>query len=267
LKSAFLGLNYKAQFDPFENWVNNYKMGAFLIRGEPNRGQRWLVNRLVYQKFPHAYDSGKLITIQRATTKKEQDSYRDDVWTKLGRQLGLQNRITAEKCVEQALERWKNETLIIAFYVDDNIYPQEIRKLIDDFWKPLEKRASIWIDINHKIESYLLMFLIDSLDRAFQCGLDMIDSDDKKNGDSQKLIALPKIDNFSQTLDKKLLPLGEPTEKLRKLLGCPENSSPGLQEVMETILYNSQGLPQDTFEAICARVGCTWSDIESTLKL
>jgi inactive STAND len=261
LKDALMMLNYSNQDQPFKNWLlnNNHQIGAFIIQGAKNTGQRWLVNKLVKQNFPAHYETDKVIPI-RGDDTKETDFHMDAVWKELGKKLGLTSAKTPEKCVDKALERWKNGSLILTFYVD-NIYPHG-HGLIKDFWKPLEERASNWID--EGIESYLLMFLIDSQNSASQWGIDTAPSDDQTNWHPQRLIALPIIENLGQTPNE-ILCWGK---TYRTLLGCHENSSPRIKDVMEEIWNNSNnGTPEDVFQAICDRCGYKWSDIESTLKL
>jgi len=263
LETALFELNYKSQFDPFTNWVaKNNQIGAFLIQGEEKRGKQWLVNRLVKQKFREHYQTDKLIPILVPPPQENQDNHIDKFWKELGKKLELQSQPTAENCVKKAFKRWQSGSLIMAFYAD-NIY-QDIHKIIDDFWKPLVEQTPFYIE-EEGIESYLLMFLIDSRDRISQSGIEMVDSDNQTNWHPQKLMALPKIDNFGQSSDEILLSW---CKTHRNLLKCPENLS-RVTVVTQQIWDNSKGVPESTFEAIGKIVvhpSFSWSQFEKDLQ-
>ncbi|MCL1472930.1 hypothetical protein [Argonema antarcticum] len=262
LRDSLLQLNYKKQcklLEDFRERENNCSRGAFLIQGEAKKGQRWLVNRLVKQNFPYVYKTDNMIPILPHHTK-EKDFHIDEVWKQLGEKLGLK-KATSEKCVDAAFRRWQSGSLIVTFYAD-NIY-KEIPKLINDFWIPLEKKVDSYTD--EEIEYYLLVFLIDSNNCATQWELEIVDSDNPNNWHPQKLISLPKIDNFGNNY-KEILSW---CTLHRNLLGCPENSSTRVKDVAKQIWDNSQGVPEDTFHQICQIVSkgkLSWSQFEAALE-
>ncbi len=88
LRNILFGLDYKKQCQVLEDFREiNSSIGAFLIQGEKNRGQRWLVNRLVQQNFPYAYETDKVIPIIPPTTKEQKDFHIGELWEKLGEKL------------------------------------------------------------------------------------------------------------------------------------------------------------------------------------
>lgn len=263
LKDVLFELDYKKQCQVLEDFREiNSSIGAFLIQGEENRGQRWLVNRLVQQNFPYAYQTDKLVPIIPPPTE-EKDFHIDNFWEELGKKLELRGEKTAKRCVEKALTRWRAGSLIMAFYTD-NIY-QDIPKIIDDFWKPLAERASYLIE-EEEIEFSLLMFLIDSRNRISLSGIEMVDSVNQTNWHPQKLIALPKIENFGTNHDEILYPW---CKTYRNLLKCYEESSP-VKPVMKKIWDNSKGVPEKTFTEIGKIVfdsdDFLWSKFEQKLQ-
>jgi transcriptional regulator with XRE-family HTH domain len=264
LKKLLIELNYKEQYTQFSSWrEQRYKTGAFIIEGKPKRGQRWLVNRLLQQKFREPYEIDNLIPLMKPTSSKKSEEdydefYPDEMWKELARSLGLGSKANAEKCVERAFQRWENDNLILAVYTD-KIY-EGIPLLIKEFWQPLIEKVSQ----NQENESYLLMFLIDSSDRASQWRSDTVFSDNLTNGHPQQPISLPRI----ETLGKKCYDSW--FEDNRNFLGCPRNTQDEqnkLQNVSKTIWDKTKGIPEDVFKQICQRCGCNWSDIEATLKL
>ncbi len=187
-----------------------------------------------------------------------------ELWEKLGEKLELRGEKTAKRCVEKALTRWRNGSLIMAFYTD-NLY-QDIPKIIDDFWKPLAERASYLIE-EEEIEFSLLMFLIDSRDRISQSGIEMVDSVNQTNWHPQKLIALPRIENFGTNPNEVLLPW---CRAHRNPLNCCEESSHPVKPVAKKIWDNSQGVPEKTFAEIGKIVfdsdDFSWSKFEQQLQ-
>lgn len=265
LRNILFGLDYKKQCQVLEDFREiNSSIGAFLIQGEKNRGQRWLVNRLVQQNFPYAYETDKVIPIIPPTTKEQKDFHIGELWEKLGEKLELRGEKTAKRCVEKALKRWQSGSLIMAFYTE-NIY-QDIPKIIDDFWKPLAERASYLIE-EEEIECSLLMFLIDNSNRISQSGIEMVDSVNHTNWHPQKLIALPKIENFGTNPNEVLLPW---CRAHRNPLKCCEESSQPVKPVAKKIWDNSQGVPEKTFAEIGKIVfdsdDFSWSKFEQQLQ-
>lgn len=259
LKTVLMELNYDAQWTQFSNWrEKRYKTGAFIIKGKSGRGQRWLVNRLLEKKFKQIYDLDKLIPIMKPTpSEQSQKTYEEPdierIWGELGRNLGNDAK-TAEECVEKAFKRWENENLIIAVYTD-RIYA-EIPKFIQEFWQPLAQKVSSSNDTKSK--SYLLMFLIDSSDRASQWNIETVTPDDLTNWHPQKLISLPSIEKLVDQV------LYNWFEDYHRLLGFSQND---LENVSRTIFQKTNGIPELAFHKICESCGYKWSDIEKTLKL
>jgi inactive STAND len=264
LTTNLFTLDYREHSSYFESFLeSNYLGGAFLIQGIPRGGQRWLTNRLIKQNFPYAYEAdNKLISIRTEPSQKE--IHIDEIWEKLGKKLGLKNP-TPEKCRQAAFQRWINGTLIIAIYTD-KIYRKEkyFSEFIQKFWQPLEEDIRSWAE-EEDIESYLLLFLIDSANNpSSPWESQTFYSNNLTNWHPQQLIVLPKINELG-TQDE----LGNWMKTNRSLLDCPENTKEPekkLTTVSKTIWDKTKGIPEDVFEQICQRCGYNWSDIEKTLK-
>lgn len=264
LINALSTLNYTNQITPFKNWVRSNQTGAFLIQGIPKGGQGWLTNRLIKQHFSYAYEAGnKPILIKPKPSQNE--IYIDEIWEKLGEKLGLK-KPTPEKCRQEAFQRWRNGTLIISIYTD-KIYQKEnyFSEFIQKFWQPLEEEIRIWAE-EEDIESYLLLFLIDSANNpSAPWESQTFYSNNLTNWHPQKLMVLPKINELG-TQDE----LANWMKTNRSLLNCPENTKEPekkLTTVSKTIWDKTKGIPEDVFEQICQRCGCHWSEIEAELKL
>jgi AraC-like DNA-binding protein len=266
LTTNLFTLDYREHSSYFESFLeSNYLGGAFLIQGIPQGGQRWLTNRLIKQHFRYAYEADQLISIRPEPSQKE--IHIDEIWENLGKKLGLKNP-TPENCRKKAFQRWINGTLIIAIYTD-KIYRKEnyFSEFIQKFWQPLEEDIRIWAE-EEDIESYLLLFLIDSANNpSAPWESQTFYSNNLTNWHPQKLIALPKINELGKTPNE----LHDWMKTNRSLLDCPENTKEPekkLTNVSTTIWQKSKnGIPELVFEQIFQRCGCKWSNIEETLKL
>jgi hypothetical protein len=261
LRTKLFDLDYDRQVTLFQDWVinNGYRRGAFLIQGKKQHGQRWLINRLVEQNFPYAYETDNLIPVTLKSYPSP-EFYLNEIWKQLGKKL--KTHATPEQCVAQAFEYWKTGTLVIAFFNINALYIEEIPKLIEKFWNPLEEKVKEYCTAQ-KIEHYLLMFLTDSNAQASQWEIKWASWECQQNGNPQQPISLPPIDKFSETCHDVLYHW---LRINRNLLGCPEPQP--LDSLVQEIWDNSfEGIPESVFRAICDRGNCKWSDIEATLKL
>lgn len=119
LYNALLRLNFTNQVSLFRHFVETHKVGSCLIHGEPEYGQRWLLNRLV-QLVPYGR-SAKVI--QFGLSRKSRANYIDSLWRELAGRVGLPEH-PPQKIAEAVCKLWQTQTVILVFQNLDEM-PQE----------------------------------------------------------------------------------------------------------------------------------------------
>ena len=157
LYNALLTLNYKEQVRLFRRFVEEkHHIGAFLIHGDPEYGQAWLLHRLLRQ-FPQNLTCKVFpFSFQRLGKGRSLDA----LWREVGNWVGLTQCRSPEAILERIHELWQTQSVIIVLRNLNVLDEEYIRKLIRDFWAPL-------VELSKGAPSqffsyYLLMFLIDN---------------------------------------------------------------------------------------------------------
>lgn len=151
-----LKLGYERQVEEFVSLIQSQSIGAFVIHGSLHHGQRWLLNRLVYQYLPDNLNPHKIcIEFSRAVGRTDIAS----LWEELGRDCGLRESYEPRQIVKKIYRRWQTENILIAIH-DIHLMPQNyLETFVQEFWHPLVKCSE---EEGEKTSSYkLLMFLID----------------------------------------------------------------------------------------------------------
>ena len=252
LKTALWTLNYRKQVGPFEDFVGLCEPArAFLVQGKTGSCQRWLVNRLVYQFLPEISSENKI-----SISPRNDETYIEELWEQLGHRLLQDRAATPAELVEHVYRRWREETVILVFHDLDRLPPSQPQKIIQEFWRPLVRRLQA--ESGSENGSYLLMFLVDNVGDADEWNLaGALDEGDVDMG----LEILPVIDQFKRG---DLQPWVNKHRDLPKLL--PDLKQ--LRKITERLLKEGRdGEPDRTMQAICARCGGRWFDIENSLDL
>lgn len=239
LYSALLTLNYKEQVRLFRRFVEEKRrIGAFLIHGEPEYGQGWLLHRLLRQ-FP-----------QNLTVKVFPFSFQrmgrgrclDALWRELGSWAGLTNYCSPQMIVEQIHRLWLTQSVILVLRNPNVIDEEYINKLIQDFWLPLVERAKCYS--SQSSSYYLLMFFIDNdgcVDKwniSFARQLDL-------TWEPHVPVKLEKLTTF-------------PAHELFSWIEHELDSLPTKLTVPEILEESDGGIPELVLERICSLCGCDW---------
>ncbi|MDJ1177534.1 hypothetical protein PJF56_01530 [Roseofilum sp. BLCC_M91] len=256
LYQALLKLDYSKQARLFEEVVNNCQVGACLIHGLPDSGQRWLLNRLI-QEVPNGNTSNlvKKISFSRRT----QDRSMQGIFKEICRKLQLPLNSSIEKIHDQLLAIWKTKTVILIFNKLHDIESSEreeyIEEFLNQFWQPLARLAKKGTTSkNYR----LLLFLVDS---------EGYTSDWKMTRPEELLLELPEGWKPEQLIKFRAIePItrGELATWLEKHL-CPQNPIKFTETLADEILANSEnGIHQYVFEEVCLRCNVQWEEQASS---
>jgi len=146
-------LNYTHQIRLFRTFFEQHPIGAYLIHGEEESGQKWLLNRLMKQ----VPDSTNAKVISVTLSRKSRATYTKALWQELGGRVGLINQPSQAQVIDKVAHWFQNRTVVFIFDRLDQMPEECMSQFIGQFWLPLVKSVS---DIT-KSSSRLLMFLID----------------------------------------------------------------------------------------------------------
>lgn len=151
-----LKLGYERQVQEFVKLIQTQSLGAFVIHGSLNHGQKWLLNRLVEQYVPQTLNAHTInIDFSTAVSKTDINS----LWRRLGRDSGLQGDFLPKEIVKKIYRRWQTESILIVIQCIHLIPQDYLKTFIREFWYPLVDRAP---EVEENRDSRkLLMFLID----------------------------------------------------------------------------------------------------------
>lgn len=153
---ALSNLNYRKQLNKFCDELNTKSVGAYLIHGEDNCGQKWLLNRLI--KISKTNEQFKVIPIE--ISRSSRTTSVEGLWRELRcKFLGdFPGDTDEEKIIEKISQCCQTQTVIISLNSINQISNDYYSKLLTDFWRPLVKGIS---DRQTQVNHRLLMFLID----------------------------------------------------------------------------------------------------------
>lgn len=243
LYNALLKLDYKEQVRIFRTFVEQkHQVGAFLIHGEPEYGQNWLLHRLLKQ-FPHSpADKVFIFNFQRMGRGRSLEA----LWRELGNWSGLKNVHSPQKIVEQISGLCQTQTIILVLRNLSVVDEQYIEKLLQDFWLPLAEMVRNFPHQSSKY--YLLMFLVDNdgcIDKwNVPCSMQL-----DLSWKPHVPIKLEKLVRFPNDV----------------LISWIEHEIDVLPMYLnaQNILENSEGgIPELVLEHICALCGCDWYERE-----
>jgi hypothetical protein len=248
LYNALLRLNFTNQVSLFRHFVETHEVGSCLIHGEPEYGQRWLLNRLL-QLIPHGR-SAKVIQVD--LSRRSRARYIDSLWRELGGRVGLPGQYPPQKIAEALCKWWQTQTVILVFQNVDQMPEEYMSQFLCEFWFPL-------VDISYKCSprpgSYrLLMFLVDYSGCVEQWKMDCVETLDS-TWKPQRLVKLPRLNRLSNRDLVIWMETG--------INDLPVKLTTQLDRTVESILENSdRGLPELVLEYICSLCECNWYEWE-----
>ena len=110
LYSSLLRLDYRQQVKHFKKFVEEKnQVGSFLIDGEPEHGQSWLLHRLLKLLPYNLNEKVFLFSFQRLGRGRSLNA----LWRELGSWVGLRNCQSPLKIAEQIYNLWQTQSVIL----------------------------------------------------------------------------------------------------------------------------------------------------------
>ncbi|MEA5577618.1 hypothetical protein [Anabaena sp. UHCC 0451] len=262
LQADLKDLNYEAQIREFKAFLSenfNQSIGAFLIHGKDKYGQRWLVNRLIFN-LPY-WSMGEKFPI---CLKKHRHEI-NRVWETLQWKFGSTSS-SPEDVITAIYERWEKEPVILCF---DNVNEYKVRgdylrNLISQFWQPLAKKA-----ISDKFYSKypLILFLIDREGCPDDLDIELLNSFDINK--AHVPVKLTELLRFKESEIGLWV-------KNKDTLFNPILSDMNLEKFIALLVQcnnDDNKTPEDVLDQICGQfttsdnLSLTWKHFEKTLPL
>lgn len=236
LHTALLSLDYREQAKAFRRVIENEAhVGAFLIHGETEYGQAWLLNRLVNNT---AMKNVGKEPFKFPLTPQASGIALGKLWYSLGQWLDSSTTTHApEPIVKQVYTLWQEQSLIFKFYDIERATEEYVQDFLHSFWEPLINMISK--SSQKPPNHYLLLFLIDSEGRV----------DDWHTGWHDQLdtpaipVKLKKIQKFTN-------------KDIEDWIDSEVNRLPSILTTQE-ILAESD-IPERVLEHICTLCGYEW---------
>jgi hypothetical protein len=236
LYQHLLKLGYERQVQEFLKLIQTQSLGAFVIHGSLNYGQKWLLNRLVEQYVPQTLNA-HTINIDFSTAVSKTDI--NNLWRRLGRDSGLQGDFLPKEIVKKIYRRWQTESILIVIQCIHLIPQDYLRTFIEEFWHPLVDMAP---EVEKNRDSRkLLMFLIDYEGSVQQ--LEDVFSEAVDPSKPEKPLRPPAISKFTE-------------EQIFNWISAEYNDLPinlthNCSDLAKTIIRQSnEGIPAEVLEEI-----------------
>jgi|GEM_PF-2597442 hypothetical protein len=245
---ALLRLNYQHQVKLFRTVVESKPIIAWLIHGEEESGQKWLLNRLI--KFVPDSTTAKIVPVN--LSRKSRATYTKALWRELGGRVGLMNQPLPALIVDKVSQWCQNQTVVLIF---DDLHemPEEcMSEFISEFWLPLVTKVRSLTESKPR----LLMFLIDHSGCVEEWNVDFADKLDI-DWEPHIPVKLPKITKLCEQ---------DLTSWIENSLDdLPLKLSNQVEEIVRDILESSEGgLPQGALHRICELCDYDWYERETT---
>jgi hypothetical protein len=245
-------LNYIKQVRLFREFIEQNRIGAFLVHGSPEHGQIFLLKRLL-QAIP---DGSVTPPFQFHLSRR---AFRKDIktlWRELGRQMQVQDFSLAE-IARNVICQLKNQHVILVFHDMDCIEEDYLDELIREFWLPLVNSTQEAIYSSN--EFFLLMFLVDQDGCVNTWNIAFADEFETLWQPCTPIM-LPIIDSLS---DQVLVNWME-----NAIDALPTKVTKKIDYTVKVILENSEGIPERVFAEIFGLCGYSWEQGEDRwLKL
>lgn len=237
-------IDYRQQRRVFNRFIDSgYQAGAFLIHGEPECGQRWLLNRFLRQVAGSAVG---MPPYKFNFERKGGGRSLEDLWGNLGEWCGLtvSDSPSPQKIVEEIHRLWQTQTIILILRGLDQIEQTYIEKLIHDFWTPLGEKAN---NKPYPHKNFCLLFLVD------EHGYEWHFSFAKQLDTAWKPAAPIEFEKLTKFSDKELL----------NWMDAGVNILPACLTVNDLLEGCEDGLPELVLKRVCKLCGDNWHRRES----
>ncbi|WP_414570819.1 hypothetical protein [Nostoc sp. CCY 9925] len=258
---ALLKLGYKDQILALKKFLRSQSIGAFLIHGCPDYGQRWLLNRLVTQHI----DSGTTNKTLPLPVELHRIGRRTDIstlWRELGGRFHLHRQNTPLEIIDRVYQCWQTQNVVLIFHDVDCMPENYLQTLIHEFWLPLATQARETASSTQKYR--LLMFLID-YEGCVGTRETLFVERIEPNWEAKIPIKLPVINQFRQPELNEWLDTVEMEFDELPLTEVISQKDDLVQEILDN---SDNGIPELTFSEICDRCKCNWYEVKDRwLKL
>jgi inactive STAND/TIR domain len=167
LYKSLLRLDFRSQGKVFDQFLKDgHRTGAFVIHGEPEYGQDWLLNRFLHHLSTRLAGQasrghiGKVCRLDFASRVRKKDI--ETLWRELAVEIGLKNSwklSLPDALIENAYALLKTQTVIFILRNPVHIGEQYVKQFFETFWSPLTTRYTADM---HASSHYCLLFLIDN---------------------------------------------------------------------------------------------------------
>jgi hypothetical protein len=161
LYKFLFSLDFEEQERLFQDVLRRCKGTAFLIHGEKNYGQLWLLKQLL--ESIDQSEGGRIYHCHLRSGVVSPDV--KTIWYRFGKWLGGETKSTTEttairrEIASEVVARLKNQDLILVFHDVEHTYDGYLSELISQFWQPLVSAVYSTQDAGGYFR--LLMFLVD----------------------------------------------------------------------------------------------------------
>jgi hypothetical protein len=257
LRRALLRLNYGRQEEGFSRILfKPQRLGAFLITGQRDSGQRWLLKRLVENRFEQP--AKKVIhSVIGADIISEDIGH---LWQHVGQQLALNTADPQQVSEALKKERQTQNILIVldeatALYDD---YPDEV---ISHFWQPLVQN----LGPNQPGSNWVALFMLDHEQLMPGDKLEIIDLTQPEWQPSYPIPLETLSEKFPRS-DIETWLADRDTLQVEPLAQRVMADAPALVE--EILQGSRQGVPLRVLSKVCNLCGHNWRLLEEMwLKL
>jgi hypothetical protein len=196
LRDALRRLNYSKQKEFIRRYLNTYqqKFGSFLIQGQLNFGQMWLVHLLLRRYGIKARHF--LINLYNQTDPNGYYAFLREMGSVLQQQQNFDPKRIPDylkEIIEETCQLLKNEPLVIVLFNPSNlVITQTFGDFWNNFWIPLCKKAHLNTHSRH-----LLLFMIATDDKMSSPGVRYITEVNETCG-YHHLLKVPEIQPFTR---------------------------------------------------------------------
>jgi hypothetical protein len=247
IHSELFRLNYVKQVRLFREFIEEKRIGAFLVHGSPEHGQIFLLKRLLHA-IP---DSTITPPIQFHLRRRALRTDIAALWRELGRQMGVQNFSSHEEIAKNAIAQLQTQHVILVFHDFDCIDEDYLHELMCDFWLPLVN--SVQQTINPTNEFFLLMFLVDHEGCISNWKIQFANQLDPV-WEPCIPIRLPIIDPLSERVLTNWME--------NAIDALPTKVTKKIDYTVQVILEKSEGVPERVFAEIFDLCDCKWQEEE-----
>lgn len=249
---SLLSLNYtkqRSQFDDFWNQEFTRQIGSFVIHGQQDCCQDWLIHPLVRQSRLNSTLAEKI----HIYLSDDDECDIASIWEVLARSLKCDSTEPID-LVNRTYEYWKKETVILIFYNLEQLDRTQISILIEKFWLPLLNLVEPCSSkcLNAYGSNYLAMFLVDNRgcmktwEINFEC--------------TKYTLVFEPLNNFKKSELK-----GWYFQEYENVSNFLPNKSEVNKWVESLWQQSEEGVPVKVMKAICDKCGTNWEEVKGKI--